>query len=592
MKYLFILVCGLLAHTLSAQSELEIRTDGIVVPRIDTGTVVAPLAGQVIFDTSTTRLMYFDGIEWKCLSGAFERKGTIVKQKSGVDTDDFVFGRDLLPVDTMIATNDRLFFFDQSTGAFRGGMITMNSSYWNEDSLGVHSFAYGEDVRASGDHGATAMGYQSKASGGDGATALGNRVIASGHYGSTAIGYNNIASGEEGATAIGSSNRAIGDYGSTTIGYECMASGSQGATALGDQTSATGDDGSTALGSLTEAIGNIGATALGDRTMAIGDYGATAFGSRTMATGDDGATALGDQSVATGKNGSTAIGYLSSASGNEGSTAIGNRAGAFGDDGTIAMGYYAETNGDKGAVTLGWGTLGNGRGATVVGMFNDTIVTKGADTAHTNPVFIVGNGNDFTDRSNALTINKRGDVHFNHSNNGGGGGLRIMNSANGADLWRVYVSSSTGDLRFYSDENGNSATAWINDATGAYSSISDKRMKKDFRLIGSVLPKVLDLQTKSYLYQSEDASHQRSIGFIAQEVEKLFPELVSYNKQDDLYGVNYAGFSVVAIKAIQEQQELIQRVQKENRDLQNELVEIKKLLMNLQETFQNESENE
>lgn len=46
-------------------------------------------------------------------------------------------------------------------------------------------------------------------------------------------------------------------------------------------------------------------------------------------------------------------------------------------------------------------------------------------------------------------------------------------------------------------------------------------------------------------------------GFIAQEVESVFPELVfkgSDNPAQDFYTMDYAGFGVVAIKAIQEQQ--------------------------------------
>ena len=92
---------------------------------------------------------------------------------------------------------------------------------------------------------------------------------------------------------------------------------------------------------------------------------------------------------------------------------------------------------------------------------------------------------------------------------------------------------------------------WINDRTGAYSSISDGRMKHD------LMPSILGLQAKSYLYNSQNKKDKKPIGFIAQEVAKLFPELVSYDESEDLYGINYARFSVLAIKAIQELQEII-----------------------------------
>jgi trimeric autotransporter adhesin len=55
---------------------------------------------------------------------------------------------------------------------------------------------------------------------------------------------------------------------------------------------------------------------------------------------------------------------------------------------------------------------------------------------------------------------------------------------------------------------------------------------------------------------------KKSTGFISQEVIGLFPEFVSSSKRSlkdsTLYlTLNYAGFSVVAIKAIPEQQQII-----------------------------------
>jgi hypothetical protein len=56
-----------------------------------------------------------------------------------------------------------------------------------------------------------------------------------------------------------------------------------------------------------------------------------------------------------------------------------------------------------------------------------------------------------------------------------------------------------------------------------------------------------------------DQDKKPEIGFIAQDVEKQFPQLV--NQMDGYLGVNYSGFSVLAIKAIQEQQEIIEKQQ-------------------------------
>ena len=45
---------------------------------------------------------------------------------------------------------------------------------------------------------------------------------------------------------------------------------------------------------------------------------------------------------------------------------------------------------------------------------------------------------------------------------------------------------------------------------------------------------------------------------IAQEVEGIIPEVVSYNERTDMKGVNYANLTALLINAIKEQQEIIE----------------------------------
>lgn len=65
------------------------------------------------------------------------------------------------------------------------------------------------------------------------------------------------------------------------------------------------------------------------------------------------------------------------------------------------------------------------------------------------------------------------------------------------------------------------------------------------------MPSILSLEPKRYKYNS-DVTNQEQIGFVAQDVQKLFPEAVS--EQDGYLGINYAVFGVLAIEAIKEQQ--------------------------------------
>ncbi|MBL0155273.1 MAG: tail fiber domain-containing protein [Chitinophagaceae bacterium] len=90
-----------------------------------------------------------------------------------------------------------------------------------------------------------------------------------------------------------------------------------------------------------------------------------------------------------------------------------------------------------------------------------------------------------------------------------------------------------------------------------------------------VLPLLMQLRPSYYHFNWQQSKEQVQIGMMAQETYKLFPELVSYNESNDVYKMNYAGFSTVAIKAIQEQQLVIETLQKQIDELNNLL---KKLL--------------
>ena len=109
----------------------------------------------------------------------------------------------------------------------------------------------------------------------------------------------------------------------------------------------------------------------------------------------------------------------------------------------------------------------------------------------------------------------------------------------------------------------------FDDVSGIYSAISDKRVKNDIEDLYSVLDKVLLLKAKKYHFLSQSEQDNKYIGFIAQEVLPLFPELVGYNEETDRYNLDYATFSIVAIKAIQEQQNELTELRQQVAELQS-----------------------
>ncbi|BAY84770.1 hypothetical protein NIES267_42670 [Calothrix parasitica NIES-267] len=87
---------------------------------------------------------------------------------------------------------------------------------------------------------------------------------------------------------------------------------------------------------------------------------------------------------------------------------------------------------------------------------------------------------------------------------------------------------------------------------------SDARLKKNIQTIESGLQKILSLQGVTFQWKENEYSQQtdRQLGFIAQEVETIFPELVHIGS-DGMRTMNYTGLIAPMIEAIKEQQKQI-----------------------------------
>jgi len=124
--------------------------------------------------------------------------------------------------------------------------------------------------------------------------------------------------------------------------------------------------------------------------------------------------------------------------------------------------------------------------------------------------------------------------------------LRIEHETD-TDYWENGIGVTTNAYKFYYN---NTAKAEIR-TTGDYWKFSDARLKRDIQSMGPVLSKVARLNPATYQYNDNSPDSSRSMGFTAQNVEKVFPILVS-NLDDGYKGVLYDGFAVISIKAIQE----------------------------------------
>ena len=242
------------------------------------------------------------------------------------------------------------------------------------------------------------------------------------------------------ATAFGNGARAVGTYGfavgRNTIAYNYGVA--EGHTTMagyaghaeGKSTLALGDEGSHAEGRSTEVRGNRG-HAEGSFTQAFG-FGSHAEGRssyddayqsyntiiynpnltvsdvetkwKTSATTDKQLIAFGDASHAEGR-GTAALGANSHAEGFA-TLAKGDNAHAEGDE-AYATGAASHAEGrDTQAIGInshagGFGTRATAAEQTAIGRWNATDETA---------LFIIGNGTDTTNRSNAMTVSKNGEI--------------------------------------------------------------------------------------------------------------------------------------------------------------------------------------
>ena len=138
-----------------------------------------------------------------------------------------------------------------------------------------------------------------------------------------------------------------------------------------------------------------------------------------------------------------------------------------------------------------------------------------------------------------------------------------LNSSSGS-TWTVLAGGTSNNSFRISQSGGYYYELQYLNATGVWYSSSDRNLKKNIELIeDGILDKYLQLKPSYFHYNlQEDETKDKNIGLIAQEVVSLFPNdrIVKLNDEGN-YMMDYGNFTVLSIKAIQEQNKLIVNLQ-------------------------------
>ncbi len=122
--------------------------------------------------------------------------------------------------------------------------------------------------------------------------------------------------------------------------------------------------------------------------------------------------------------------------------------------------------------------------------------------------------------------------------------------------------------------------------SGTIGACSDLRYKKNFSKIENPLNKVLSLNGLHYdwrvdEFKENNFTKDRQIGFIAQEIEKIFPEMV-FTDEKGYKSVDYSRLTPVLVEAIKEQQKMINELKTNNQKLESNNQKLESRLDNLE----------
>lgn len=143
---------------------------------------------------------------------------------------------------------------------------------------------------------------------------------------------------------------------------------------------------------------------------------------------------------------------------------------------------------------------------------------------------------------------------------GSNGVVGSSNNITGFGVEGIANSTGTGSGVF--GDAGGSFTAWAGNYNGdvqarGYYNSSDARLKREIKDAPFGLYQLLKLRPVTYKWKTESSDGDVQMGLIAQEVQKIFPNVVRTDGRSGILSINYTELLPVVIKAVQEQQKVI-----------------------------------
>jgi len=140
---------------------------------------------------------------------------------------------------------------------------------------------------------------------------------------------------------------------------------------------------------------------------------------------------------------------------------------------------------------------------------------------------------------------------------GGGSNLQVYHNSGSS----VYFWNTAGGVYEFYDGAGATSTGTL--IAGAFNTGSDRRLKNNIVNTHFGLNDLMKIQVRDYVYKA-DTANTLTTGFIAQELNEIFPNAVTKPaKAEDMWSVDYGKVTPLLVKAIQDQQATIEAQQKQ-----------------------------
>ena len=140
--------------------------------------------------------------------------------------------------------------------------------------------------------------------------------------------------------------------------------------------------------------------------------------------------------------------------------------------------------------------------------------------------------------------------HLDHTSSGLAFDNAVFISKNGGNavvLVRTFVDAGPFNLELFEGDA-------FKPGGGAWSVVSDRRLKKNIEPLNGALDRLMKLRSVTYEYHEPEKIQQlpgTQTGFIAQEVEAVFPDWVG-EKSDGMKYISVKGFESLTVQALRE----------------------------------------